>query len=133
MEVLGSAYTRAFSRLSNVIKQSIIKCPNDGNVASMPESCHNYLLLLEGRERGCCTVLNPMCHALNSTGWVVKNGVLQFFMDESTSPAQGSAIAQLQVSVKRVISPTGRCSCVTKSGLLCTPECVWQYWLPVSK
>ena len=57
----GSAYTRAFSRLANVIKQSImiINCPNDGNVASMPELCHRYLLLLEGREGGggCCTVL----------------------------------------------------------------------------
>ena len=58
----GSAYTRAFSRLANVIKQSImiINCPNDGNVASMPELCHRYLLLLEGREEGgggCCTVL----------------------------------------------------------------------------
>ena len=52
----GSSYTRAFSRLANVIKQSIINCPkfnfNDGNVASMPELCHGYLLLLEGREWG---------------------------------------------------------------------------------
>ena len=54
----GSAYTRAFSRLANVIKQSIINCPNDGNVASMPKLSHKYLLLLEGREGvGCCTVL----------------------------------------------------------------------------
>ena len=55
----GSAYTRAFSRLANVIKQSImiINCPNDGYVASMPELCHRYLLLLEGRGGGCCTVL----------------------------------------------------------------------------
>ena len=30
----------------------IINCPNDGNVASMPELCHRYLLLLEGREGG---------------------------------------------------------------------------------
>ena len=80
----GSAYTRAFSRLANVIKQSImiINCPNDGNVASMPELCHRYLLLLEGREGGGGGValfwsLNPMCHALNSTGRVVKHGVLQ--------------------------------------------------------
>ena len=49
----GSSYTRAFSRLANVIKQSIINCPNDGNVASMPELCHGYLLsVLEGREGG---------------------------------------------------------------------------------
>ena len=50
----ASAYTRAFSRLANVIKQSImiINCPNDGNVASMPGLCHRYLLLLEGREGG---------------------------------------------------------------------------------
>ena len=50
----GSAYTRAFSRLANVIKQSImiINCPNDDNVASMPELCHRYLLLLERREGG---------------------------------------------------------------------------------
>ena len=48
----GSSYTRAFSRLANVIKQSIINCPNDGNVASLPELCHRYLLLLEGREGG---------------------------------------------------------------------------------
>ena len=34
-------------------------------------------------------------------------------MDESTSPAQCSANAQLQVSIKWVISSTGRCSCVT--------------------
>ena len=45
-------------------------------------------------------------------------------MDESTSPAQCSAIAQLQVSIKWVISSTGRCSCVTKTGLLYTPGCV---------
>ena len=66
----GSAYTRAFSRLANVIKQSImiINCPNDGNVASMPELCHRYLLLLEGREGGWGVALfwslNPMSHAL---------------------------------------------------------------------
>ena len=30
-------------------------------------------------------------------------------MDESTSPAQCSAIAQLQVSIKRVISPSDVC------------------------
>ena len=59
----GSAYTRAFSRLANVIKQSImiINCPKDGNVARMPELCHRYQLLLEGRAGGggggCCTVL----------------------------------------------------------------------------
>ena len=57
----GSAYTRACSRLANVIKQSImiVNCPNDGNVASMPELCHRYLLLLEGGRGGggCCTVL----------------------------------------------------------------------------
>ena len=72
----GSAYTREFSRLPNVIKQSII-----GNVASMPELCHRYLLLLEGMEGvGCCTVLvsEPDVPRPNSTGWVVKNGVLQF-------------------------------------------------------
>ena len=73
----GSAYTRAFSRLANVIKQSImiINCPNDGNVASMPELCHRYLLLLEGREGGVALFwsLNPMCHALNSTARVVKH------------------------------------------------------------
>ena len=77
----GSAYTRVFSRLAYVIKQSIINCPNDGNVASMPELCHMYLLLLEGMERvGCCTVLvsEPDVPRPNSTGWVVKNGVLQF-------------------------------------------------------
>ena len=81
----GSAYTRAFSRLANVIKQSImiINCPNDRNVASMPEPelCHRYLLLLEGTEGGGGVALfwslNPMCHALNSTGRVVKHGVLQ--------------------------------------------------------
>ena len=59
MEVLVRR-THAFSRLANVIKQSIINCPNDGNVASMPELYHRYLLMLEGRERGggggCCTV-----------------------------------------------------------------------------
>ena len=54
----GSAYTQAFSRLANVIKQSILNCPNHGNVASMPQLCHRHLLLLEGREGvGCCTVL----------------------------------------------------------------------------
>ena len=61
MEVLVQRTPRAFSRLANVIKQSImiINCPNDGNVASMPELCHRYLLLLEGREGGggCFTVL----------------------------------------------------------------------------
>ena len=46
----GSAYTRAFSWLASVIKQLIINCPNDGDVASMPELCHRYLLLFEGRE-----------------------------------------------------------------------------------
>ena len=56
----GSAYTRAFSRLANVIKQSImiINCPNDGNVA---ELCHRYLFndcWRGGRGGGgCCTVL----------------------------------------------------------------------------
>ena len=78
----GSAYTRVFSRLANAIKQSImiINCPHDGNVASMPELCHRYLLLLEGREGVCVALfwsLNPMCNAINSTGRVVKNGVLQ--------------------------------------------------------
>ena len=75
----GLAYTRAFSRLANVIKQSImiINCPSDGNVASMPELCHRYLLLLEGREGGggggveLFWSLNPMCHALVTAlaGW----------------------------------------------------------------
>ena len=77
----GSAYTRAFSRLANVLKQSIINCPNDGNVASMPELCHRYLLLLEGMEGvWCCTVpvSEPDVPRPNSTGLVVKNGVLQF-------------------------------------------------------
>ena len=78
----GSPYTRALSRLANVIKQSImiINCPNDGNVACMPELCHRYLLLLEERGGGGVALfwsLNPMCHALNSTGRVVKHGVLQ--------------------------------------------------------
>ena len=43
----GSAYTRAFSRLTSEIEQSIINCPSDGNVASMPELCRRYILLLE--------------------------------------------------------------------------------------
>ena len=46
----GSVYIRAFTRLAKVIKQLIINCPNDGNVASMPELCHRHLLLLEGRD-----------------------------------------------------------------------------------
>ena len=41
------AYTRVFSRLANV-KQSLINCTNHGDVASMLELCHRYLLLLEG-------------------------------------------------------------------------------------
>ena len=58
----GSAYTRAFSRLANVIKQSImiINCPNDGNVASMPELYHMQVSVIVGGEGGgggCCTVL----------------------------------------------------------------------------
>ena len=59
----GSAYTRAFSRLANVIKQSImiINCPNDGNVASMPELCHSLGICYCWRGGrgggGCCTVL----------------------------------------------------------------------------
>ena len=39
-----------------------------------------YLLLLDGGG-GVCTFiwsLNRMCHALNGTGWVVKNGLLRF-------------------------------------------------------
>ena len=69
----GSAYTRAFSRLAKVIKQSIINCQIDGNVASMPELCHRYLLLLEGMEGWGVALfwsLNPMCHALTAlAGW----------------------------------------------------------------
>ena len=62
----------------------IINCPNDGNVASMPELCHRYLLLFEGREGGgggCCTVLvfepDVPRPSSDSTGRVVKHGVLQ--------------------------------------------------------
>ena len=55
-----SAYTRALSRLANVMKQSImiINCPNDGNVASMPEvSQVSVIVGGEGGGGGCCTVL----------------------------------------------------------------------------
>ena len=39
----GLEYTWAFPRLANVIKQSIINCPNDGNVAT---ACRIVLVLV---------------------------------------------------------------------------------------
>ena len=49
-ESSGSTYTRAFSRLANVIKQSI--CPNDRNVASMPEFTVSQVSVIVGGEGG---------------------------------------------------------------------------------
>lgn len=45
--VCGSAYTRAFSQLASDIHQSILSNPDEGNVASMPDLCSRYVLLLE--------------------------------------------------------------------------------------